>query len=254
MLRAWNRYGGCGAARQSHLMRCDDGYYYVVKFQNNPQHRRILVNELLGTRLAARLGLPTVPVEIVDVSEELIRLTPELAVELRARGFPVSPGCSSAPAIPEIRGSSRCMISSRRAVARGGKPARFRRDAGLRQMDVPTPTAARLFFSTTRAKPRSRRPRATRRRMIDQGFCFNAGEWNFPDAPLRGLYARNRVYQGVTGMESFAPWLERIEKQMTGAPWMRSSGRFPRSGTPTITTRCWRSSNNCTAAATACRT
>ena len=38
--------------------------------------------------------------------------------------------------------------------------------------------------------------------MIDQGFCFNAGEWNFPDAPLRGLYARNRVYEGVTGMES----------------------------------------------------
>src|SRR5260370_32958491 len=52
-------------------------------------------------------------------------------------------------------------------------------------------------------------------KMIDQGFCFNAGEWNFPDAPLRGLYARNRVYQAVTGMESFAPWLERIEKKMT---------------------------------------
>jgi hypothetical protein len=51
--------------------------------------------------------------------------------------------------------------------------------------------------------------------MIDQGFCFNAGEWNFPDAPLRGLYARNRVYQGVIGMESFAPWLERLEKQVS---------------------------------------
>jgi hypothetical protein len=48
--------------------------------------------------------------------------------------------------------------------------------------------------------------------MIDQGFCFNAGEWNYPDAPLRGLYARNRVYEGVTGMESFAPWTERVEK------------------------------------------
>jgi hypothetical protein len=47
--------------------------------------------------------------------------------------------------------------------------------------------------------------------MIDQGFCFNAGEWNFPDAPLRGLYARNRVYQAVTGMESFVPWLDRLE-------------------------------------------
>ena len=70
-------------------MRCDDVYYYVVKFQNDPQHRRIPVNELLGTKLAAGLGLPTVPVEIVAVSDELIRLTPELAVELsRADSLP----------------------------------------------------------------------------------------------------------------------------------------------------------------------
>jgi hypothetical protein len=46
--------------------------------------------------------------------------------------------------------------------------------------------------------------------MIDQGFCFNAGEWNYPDAPLRGLYTRNRVYEGITGMESFGPWISRI--------------------------------------------
>ena len=51
--------------------------------------------------------------------------------------------------------------------------------------------------------------------MIDQGFCFNAGEWNFPDAPLRGLYSRNSVYRGVIGLESFAPWLDRLGKQMT---------------------------------------
>ena len=51
--------------------------------------------------------------------------------------------------------------------------------------------------------------------MIDQGFCFNAGEWNFPDAPLRGLYARNRVYEGITGTESFAPWLSRLEDRIT---------------------------------------
>jgi hypothetical protein len=52
-------------------------------------------------------------------------------------------------------------------------------------------------------------------RMIDQGFCFNAGEWTFPDAPLRGLYTRNRVYQGVTGMESFAPCLMWLEKRLS---------------------------------------
>src|SRR5260221_11762018 len=86
MLRALEQIRRMRGGAQSHLMRCDDGFYYVVKFQNNPQHRRILVNELLGTRLAARLGLPTVPGEIFAVSQELIRLTPELAMELpRAR-------------------------------------------------------------------------------------------------------------------------------------------------------------------------
>jgi hypothetical protein len=29
---------------QAHLMQASDGGYYVVKFRNNPQHRRILVN------------------------------------------------------------------------------------------------------------------------------------------------------------------------------------------------------------------
>jgi hypothetical protein len=75
---------------QSHLMRCADGHYYVVKFQNNPQHRRILVNELPGTRLASRLGLPTAPVAIIDVSEELIRLTPDLVMETSATSISLS--------------------------------------------------------------------------------------------------------------------------------------------------------------------
>src|ERR1700686_2320989 len=51
---------------QSHLMRCADGHYYVVKFQTNPQHRRILVNELLGTRLASRL--PTAPSSVTNTA------------------------------------------------------------------------------------------------------------------------------------------------------------------------------------------
>src|SRR5260221_7052414 len=82
MLRALEQIRRMRGGAQSHLMRCDDGYYYVVKFQNNPQHRRILVNELLGTRLAGRLGLPTTPVAIVHRGEELIPPTPELSLEM----------------------------------------------------------------------------------------------------------------------------------------------------------------------------
>ena len=67
---------------QSHLMRCDDGDYYVVKFQNNPQGVRILANELLGTRLAARLGLPTAGAEVIVVHEDLIAHTDDLVMQL----------------------------------------------------------------------------------------------------------------------------------------------------------------------------
>src|ERR1700675_4010829 len=105
MLRALEQIRRMGGGAQSHLMPADTGSTYVVKFQNNPQHRRILVNELLGTRLAARLGLPTVPVEIVAVPEELIRLTPELAVEL--------PGADPMPA----RAAVRLPLSRRSAAA-----------------------------------------------------------------------------------------------------------------------------------------
>ena len=63
--------------------------------------------------------------------------------------------------------------------------------------------------------------------MIDHGFCFNAGEWNFPDAPLRGLYARHRVYEPVRGLEAFEPWLARIEKLDSGTCEEAASGIPP---------------------------
>ena len=56
---------------------------------------------------------------------------------------------------------------------------------------------------------RSQRHHAT---FIDQGYCFNAGEWSFPDCPFRGVYANNCVYEGVTGWEAFEPALTRAEE------------------------------------------
>ena len=40
-----------------------DGHYYVVKFQDNPQHTPGLVNDWLGTRLGEMIGLPMPAVE-----------------------------------------------------------------------------------------------------------------------------------------------------------------------------------------------
>jgi hypothetical protein len=63
--------------------------------------------------------------------------------------------------------------------------------------------------------------------IIDQGFCFNAGEWNFPDAPLRGLYNRHSVYRHITGMDSFEPWLTRVEERLSRAQLGEIGGSIP---------------------------
>jgi hypothetical protein len=221
MLRAIEQIRRMRGGAQSHLMRCSDGHYYVVKFQNNPQHRRVLVNELLGTKLAARLGLPTTPAAIVEVSEELIRLTPELAMELPRARMPCQPGLQFASRYP---GDPRRMVLHDFLPDEHLQAVENLHDfAGMLVFDkwtCNTNGRQTLFFQEFLEKAdrptgenQTRRPYRTL--MIDQGFCFNAGEWNFPDAPLRRLYTRNHVYAGVTGMESFAPWLERLEKRIT---------------------------------------
>jgi hypothetical protein len=261
MVKALEQIRRMRGGAQSHLMRCSDGNYYVVKFQNNPQHRRILVNELLGTRMASRLGLPTAPVEVVEVGAELIRLTPELCIELPRSRTPCAAGLqfgSRYPGDPRqmalhdflpdeklrevenlhdfagmlVFDKWACNTNGRQTVffeevaqTGGGTPGAAAGGLGPRlgQREVARGTLPRgeEVRDGSRAEAREElreeagRGRAYRTVMIDQGFCFNAGEWNFPDAPLRGLYARSRVYEGVTGMDSFGPWLERLEKRIT---------------------------------------
>ncbi|MGE5326465.1 MAG: phosphatidylinositol kinase, partial [Deltaproteobacteria bacterium] len=47
--------------------------------------------------------------------------------------------------------------------------------------------------------------------LIDNGFCFNDGEWNFPDSPIRCIYPRRLVYESVRGFQSFEPFLSLVE-------------------------------------------
>jgi len=47
---------------------------------------------MLGTRLVQRLGLPTTPVEVIFVREELIHLIPDLCMEMPRQRIPCRPG------------------------------------------------------------------------------------------------------------------------------------------------------------------
>jgi len=190
---------------QAHLMRCSDGHYYVVKFKNNPQHPRVLVNDWLGTRLAEMIGLTVPTPAIIYVDDQLIERSTDLRVEIGGlRNMVMSGPCFG----------SRYVVSPWEGQAYDYLPETMmdkvrslREFAGILAFDKWTCNAdgrQAVFWK----RSRERKFCAC---FIDQGYCFNAGEWNFPDAPLRGVFGRNDVYVGVTGWDSFQPWLRRIE-------------------------------------------
>src|SRR6202790_5407475 len=77
---------------QSHLLEASDGACYVTKFQNNPQHVRVLANEMLATNLGRLLRLPMPRVEVIDVSDSFIGRTQELRIEVGGTSMPCSSG------------------------------------------------------------------------------------------------------------------------------------------------------------------
>jgi len=198
---------------QGHLMRCSDSHFYVVKFRNNPQHRRVLANELLATRLADRTGLPVPATEVVEVSEWLVNHTPELHIQLAHDVIRCEPGLQfgSRYVVNPLEGQ----VFDYLPMAMLDRVRNLEAFAGMLVLDKWTGNADGRQAAFWR-QLRERKYTAT---FIDQGYCFNAGEWTFPDHPLRGVYAGNEVYAGVRGWESFEPWLSRIEQMEEQVMW-----------------------------------
>jgi hypothetical protein len=190
---------------QSHLMRCSDDCYYVVKFQNNPQHIRVLANDWLGSRLGRFIGLPMPLTAVIQVAESLLEHTPELRVEIAGHKSPFAPGASFgsqyviSPSMGQVFDYfPESMLSSVRNISEF---------AGVLALD-------KWLCNTDQRQVaywKQSRKRKYTACFIDQGYCFNAGDWDFPDAPLRGAFGMNAVYSNVTGWESFEPWLSKIE-------------------------------------------
>ena len=198
---------------QSHLMLGSDGNAWVVKFQNNPQHLRVLANELLATRLGAAIGLPVPQCDVVEVSAWLIERTPELEVQIGGRRERCVAGLQFGSQL--VGGLMPGSVADYLPEEQLLEVPNLKEFAGALALDKWTCNAngRQAIFHR---KGRERRYRAT---FIDQGFCFNAGEWRFVDAPLRGVYARNAVYREATGWENFEPWLSRIETLAAEKVW-----------------------------------
>lgn len=208
---------------QAHLLRASDGAYYVTKFLNNPQSPRILANEMFATQLGLWLGLPMPQVAAIEVSDWLIEHTPELRIQLACTEVPCSNGLQ---------------LGSRYPCDPANEPMEIHDHLPESQMEKvirPLDFARILVLDKWLANADGRQAIFTRKRrgrnfhvsFIDHGYCLNAGEWDFPDSALRGVYARNCVYANVTGWESFEPALAKAEEAELVDIWRCAEGIPP---------------------------
>ncbi|MFZ0393252.1 MAG: HipA family kinase [Terracidiphilus sp.] len=206
---------------QGHLMLGADGHAYVVKFENNPQHVRVLANELVASRLAASAGLTTPQGEIVAVSEWLISNTPEMEMDLGRLKEPCRAGFAFGSRF--VGGLMPGQVMDYLPGEQLMEVRNLREFAGALALDKWTANAngRQAVFQ------RKARERLYRAWFIDYGYCFHAGEWKFEDSPLRGVYHRNEVYREIRGWEDFEPWLTRMETMAEEVLWAAANETPP---------------------------
>lgn len=201
---------------QAHLVEAADGHCYVVKVRNNPQHRRILVNEWIASAFLKYLGIATPEVAIVEISQEFLQENPDVYLQLGTGRQAFETGWHFGSQYP-------------------GDPARtivydFLPDTVLNQIENLEEFRGALVFDKWMGNADSRQAVFFRARlrewlpgsesnpkrmglvaqMVDNGFVFDGPHWRFGESAIQGLYFRPGVYHRVQGLEDFQPWLDRV--------------------------------------------
>jgi hypothetical protein len=201
---------------QAQLLECDDGRFYVVKFRNNPQHRRILINEWIASVFLNYLQISAPPAAIVNLSAEFLESNPEVHIQLGARRLAVQPGWHFGSRYPGDPG--KVMVYDFLPDLLLDKVVNVDEFRGVLAFDkwIGNADARQSIFFRARLREWSpssvqHAPRAGFvAHMMDHGYVFNGPHWTFPDSPLQGLYFRPNVYQNVRSWDDFQPWLDRL--------------------------------------------
>jgi hypothetical protein len=202
---------------QSHLMEAEDGAFYVVKFTNNPQHRRILINEWLACAFLRYLQIHVPETKAIQLTPEFIGESPDLYLSVGPHREPVPPG---------LHFGSKMSVHPDRVAVFDFLPDKLldkienRADfLGTLVFDkwVCNADSRQAVFFRARAKTwtpiKGERPARVGffAQMIDHGFAFNGPHWSFQDSPIQGLYFRESVYHDVRSLDSFQPWLDMVQ-------------------------------------------
>jgi hypothetical protein len=200
---------------QAHLLECDDGHFYVVKFLNNPQHRRILINEWIASVFLNYLQISAPAAAIVNLSAEFLESNPEVHIQLGTRHLSVEPGWHFGSRYPGD--PAQVMVYDFLPDVLLDKVVNVGEFRGVLAFDkwMGNADARQSIFFRARLRQWSPGPEQPPRagfvaHMMDHGYVFDGPHWIFPDSPLQGLYFRPSVYQNVRSFDDFEPWLDRV--------------------------------------------
>ena len=201
---------------QAHLIEASDGNHYVVKFQNNPQHRRILINEWISATFLSYLGVSTPPVAMIRIKEDFLDANPDVYMQLGSQRFSPAVGWHFGSRFPGD--PTRMAVYDFLPDALLGKVENLPEFAGVLAFDKwsGNADARQAIFFRARLKERNARgpivppPVGFIGQMMDNGYVFEGPNWRLTESPVQGLYFRPLVYRSIRGWADFEPWLERI--------------------------------------------
>lgn len=199
---------------QAHLIETSDGHAYVVKFSNNPQHRRILANEWISSEFLRYLGISTPETAIVNVTQQFLDDNPDVFLQAGRERILPTLGWHFGSRYPGD--VARTVVYDFLPDALLSKVANIGELAAMLAFDKWTGNAdsrQAIFF---RARVSELGPSGVPERlgfiaqMVDNGYVFEGPHWRFPESAIQGLYFRTTIYEAVRGLDAFEPWLERI--------------------------------------------
>jgi hypothetical protein len=178
---------------------------------------RVLVNELISSTLLRYLQITTPQTALIEADAEFLNANPEVHIQLGSKHVPIDLGWHFGSAFPGD--PYRVAVWDFLPDSQLDHVANLNDFLGVFVFDLWTGNVdARqaIFYRATLGPPPEEGPPRGREfarhvaLMIDNGFTFGGPFWRFGDSPVHGLYTRPRVYQPVTSLGSFQPWLDRI--------------------------------------------
>lgn len=191
---------------EGHLILADSTYY-IVKFLNNPQGRRVLANEWMASCLARQLDILVPETALISISETFLDDSPHLDRPNRGDVGYYKPG---------IHFGSRLVGN-----VTDGHIYDYLPSDHYHQVHNLAMFAGTLAFDKWTCNKDARQSVYLKQTysmlpnylafMIDHGYCFGGASWEFKDFPKTGRHHNEIVYAGIRGRADFEPWLTRIE-------------------------------------------